>query len=184
MLWATPKKRHPQHIVTHNIYDEQVLSTTYLHNICTVSTTYRHPQDMHSTTYACTPQHTSTTYKTLSTTCSVMDTRTTYLRLFWISCGGHFGAIFIGCGAHLICCGEQAVYVVDNTLGICCGWHVVDNIKNICCGEHVCNPQHIEVVLHNIYNVLHNMSPTRDTYILWTTRCILWRTCCGPQRYP
>ena len=121
MLWATPKKRHPQHIVTHNIYDERVLSTTYLHNICTVSTTYRHPQDMHSTTYACTPQHTSTTYKTLSTTCSVMDTRTTYLRLFWISCGGHFGAIFIGCGAHLICCGEQAVYVVDNTLGICCG---------------------------------------------------------------
>ena len=107
MLWTTQKTRHPQHIVTHKIYDEWVLSTTYPHNICTVSTTYVHPQAIHSTTYDCTPQHTSTTYKTLSTTCSVMDTRATYLLLFLLSGGGHFGAMFLGCGAHVTCCGEQ-----------------------------------------------------------------------------
>ena len=82
MLWTTQKTRHPQHIVTHKIYDEWVLSTTYPHNVCTVSTTCVHPQAMHSTTYDCTPQHTSTTYKTLSTTCSKMNTHATYLLLF------------------------------------------------------------------------------------------------------
>ena len=55
MLWTTLKNRHPQHIVTHSIYDEGVLSTTYPHNICTVPTTYRHPQAIHSTTYNLSP---------------------------------------------------------------------------------------------------------------------------------
>ena len=124
MLWTTLKNRHPQHIVTHSIYDEGVLSTTYPHNICTVSTTYRHPQGIHSTTYTLSP----TRYIRRCPQCIQngypYNMSDVVLTILW---GSFLREIF-----RL----WSALDMLWATGGTCCGQHPWHMLWDTCCGQH------------------------------------------------
>ena len=147
MLWTTLKNRHPQHIVTHNIYDEWMLSTTYPHNICAVSTTYRHPQPMHSTAYSLSP----TSYVRRCPQCIqngypyniYFGVFTIWWRSFLLEYYRLWSACDILWGTGGTCCGEHPWHSLWVT---CCGQHQ----KHMLWGTRVspttyarCSPQHI-----------------------------------------
>jgi hypothetical protein len=164
----TMDRRRPQHIpTTYERYPQHIVThNRYVHNI--------HPQHKIRCPQPMSVMDTRTTYQMLSTTYLTKNPFSPQhmVSLLWTTC-------------YMLW-----IYVVDNTLGLCCGWiccgphrkymlwvtrHVTHNICQMLSTTCTCYPQH---VIHKVYGYVVD-----DMYMLWTTlqTYVVGYVVCHPQ---